>query len=199
MVVVRALWHLASRVLATVVNILLALVLLFEEWGWRPLAQAVAWLARFRIVARIERVIAGLPPYPSLVVFALPGLILLPVKLIGLWLLASGQVLLAGALLLGAKVVSTALVARLFMLTRPALLRIVWFKRLYDWFMPWKEALFTYVRGTFVWRYGRTVKARIKQLARRSWAVVRPRLVEAGRIARVRMSALWHRLLTLRW
>ncbi|MEZ5845086.1 MAG: hypothetical protein R3D27_15325 [Hyphomicrobiaceae bacterium] len=191
--VLRALWTIVSRGLVTALNILLALILLFEEWGWRPLVRAVAWLARFRIVARLEAAISDLPPYPSLAVFALPSLILFPVKIFGLWLLASGQVLLAGALLLVAKVVSTALVARLFMLTRPALLQIAWFKRLYDWFMPWKEALFAYVRASFVWRYGRVVKSRIKQLTRRLWSRWRPRLIEAARAARARSRIIWQR------
>lgn len=168
-------------------NILAALVLLFEEWGWRPLSQAIAWLARFRLVARAEAAIAGLPPYPSLLVFVLPSAVLFPVKIGALWLLAAGQVLLAGLLLAAAKVVSTALVARIFMLTKPALMRIDWFRHGYEWFMPWKEALFARVRASFAWRYGRMVKSRMRQVARRVIARVRPRLAEA----RLRLVAMW--------
>lgn len=188
-----AVWRLLRPLLKGVLDIALALILLFEEWGWKPLAAALAWLARFRIVARTEALIARLPPYPSLVVFALPSLILFPVKIGALWLLAGGHVLTAGAMLAAAKVVSTALVARLFTLTRPALMQIGWFRRLYDWLMPWKDALFTQIRHSFAWRYGRMVKSRVKQLARRVMERWRPRLREAYLSWKARARVLWQR------
>ncbi|MGE0855476.1 MAG: hypothetical protein AB7L18_05240, partial [Hyphomicrobiaceae bacterium] len=144
------------------------------EWGWRPLAAAIAWLARFRVVARLEALVAALPPYAALFGFAAPSLILFPVKLGALWLLAAGKVLYAGLLLAAAKVVSTALVARIFMLTRPALMRIGWFRRLYDVFIPWKDALFARIRASWTWRYGRMVKSRLKQMGRRAWTALAP-------------------------
>lgn len=174
-------------------NFVLALVLLFEEWGWRPLAAALAWLARFRLVARAEAIVARLPPYPSLLVFAAPSAILFPVKIGALWLLAGGHVLAAGALLAAAKVVSTALVARIFTLTKPALMRIGWFRRGYEWFVPWKEALFAKVRASFAWRYGRMVKSRIKQIARRASERWRPQLLVAFEAVRQRARAIWRR------
>lgn len=176
------------------VSIALALVLLFEEWGWRPLMAALGWLARFRVVARLEAGIARLPPYAALVVFAAPSLILLPVKIIGLWLLSKGQILAAGGLLAVAKVTSTALVARIFMLTQPALMRLAWFARLYNWFVPWKEALFAKIRASFVWRYGRMVKSRAKQVVRRSMQRLRPRVQAMTGEARQRARQLWQRL-----
>lgn len=185
----RALWSLLRVPLVGLLNLLLALVLLFEEWGWRPLAASLAWLARFRLIARLEGLIARLPPYPALLAFALPSAILFPVKIGALWLLAEGRVLSAGALLAGAKVVSTALVARIFTLVKPALMQIGWFARAYHWFVPWKEALFARVRASFAWRYGRIVKTRIKQIARRALDRVRPTL---GAIKN-RAIAFWRR------
>ncbi|MGD9783939.1 MAG: hypothetical protein AB7E80_05145 [Hyphomicrobiaceae bacterium] len=169
-----AVWRLLRVPLVAALNLLLALILIFEEWGWRPLAAAIAWLARFRVVARLEALVAALPPYAALFVFAAPSLILFPVKLGALWLLAAGKVLYAGLLLAAAKVVSTALVARIFMLTRPALMRIGWFRRLYDVFIPWKDALFARIRASWTWRYGRMVKSRLKQMGRRAWTALAP-------------------------
>ena len=83
-VALAALWRVVRRGLVFALNILLALILLFEEWGWRPLARAIAWFAKFRLVARLEAWIASLPPYPALAIFALPGALLFPVKLLGL-------------------------------------------------------------------------------------------------------------------
>ena len=98
-------------------------------------------------------------------------------------------------MLAAAKVVSTALVARIFMLTKPALMQISWFRRAYDWFIPWKEALFAKVRASFAWRYGRMVKSRARQVARR--ALERWSPVARDTYARIRNKSLelWNRYL----
>ena len=179
-----ALWQAVKVPLLGLLNILAALVVLFEEWGWRPLAELLGFVARLRIVARLERWIAGLPPYGALLVFALPTTILFPVKLIGLWLLAKGQALAAGATLVVAKVASTALVARIFMLTKPALMRISWFAWAYGKFMPWKEEVFAKIRASWAWRYGRMVKTAMRLEAMRAWLRWKP--VAAHQIARAR-------------
>lgn len=186
-------WRLLRSALVAALNVLLALVLLFEEWGWQPLAAAIAWFARFRLVARAEELIARLPPYPSLAVFALPTAILFPVKVGALWLLAGGHVIKASMLLVAAKVASTALVARIFMLTKPALMEITWFRRGYEWFMPWKEELFARVRASFAWRYGRMLKSRARQLVRRASARWKPYIVTAYRSFRQRLTAILQR------
>lgn len=160
-----------------VLQMLAALVLLFEEWGWRPLVELLGVIARWRPLARLEFVIAGLPSWPALLVFAAPSLLLFPVKIAGLWLLAKGKVLAAGLLLAAAKVVSTALVARIFMFTKPALMRLAWFAWVYDRFMPWKEALFAWIRASWIWRYGRMLKSAIKRAARLAWKAWRPTLM----------------------
>lgn len=189
-------WRLGRSLLFGTLNVVAALILLFEEWGWRPLMQALAWLARFRLVQRIETAIAGLPPYGALAVFALPTAVLFPLKLVALWLMAKGLVLAAGALFVAAKIASTALVARLFMLTRPALMRIGWFARAYQWFVPWKEALFAAIRSSWVWRYGRIVKGRAVRTLRRildrlkpPLAGLRHRLARRARMLATRLRA----------
>jgi hypothetical protein len=183
-VAVRALGRVVRLPLLAVLNLLAALVVLFEEWGWRPLAELFGYLARLKPIARLELLIAGLPPYGALLVFALPTTILLPVKLVGLWLLAKGQALVAGAMLVGAKIVSTALVARIFMLTKPALMRIGWFAWAYGRFIPWKEAIFARIRASWAWRYGRLLKTTIKLEAKKVWAHWQPWL--AARTSSIR-------------
>lgn len=158
-------------------EILFALILIFEEWGWRPLAALLARLARFPFIARLEAVIAGLPPYAALVVFVIPPALLFPLKLLALYLITSGKVVLAGLLFVGAKIASTAFVARLFMLTRPALMRIGWFARGYNWLMPWKDAAFAAIRASWAWRYGRIVKYRVGQAVKARWALLRPHVL----------------------
>ncbi len=169
--ILRTAWGIARGPIIIALQVIAALIVLFEEWGWKPLSELIARLAKFGPIAVIERAIAALPPYGALAVFALPTAILLPLKFLAMWLLASGQWWAATGLFIGAKIASTALVARIFMLTKPALMQIGWFARAYNWFVPWKDALFATIRASWVWRYGRMVKTRVNlelaQAARR--------------------------------
>jgi hypothetical protein len=140
---------------------LVALVILFEEWGWEPLQALLARIGRLPPLAWLERRIAALPPGPALVVFAAPGLALLPLKLAALALVARGHVGLGLLLVVGAKLVGTAVVARLFALTRPALLRLAWFERVYVRWVAWKGALMAQVRASVVWRQARAARTRV--------------------------------------
>ena len=167
-----------------VLQTLLALIIVFEEWGWRPLAAALAQLARLKPIAWIEAQVQRLPPYGALLVFGAPSLMLLPLKLLAVYLIASGREIEATLLFIGAKVVGTAIVARLFQLTEAQLLRIPWFARVYGVVMPWKHALKAWIRESWAWRYGRVVKARVRKFmaplvaaarteAQRAWARVK--------------------------
>jgi hypothetical protein len=200
-----ALWRLARLVLQWTVQIVLALLILLEEWGWQPLAELVGRLARWRPWARAEIAIARLPPYAALAVFVLPSALLLPLKFLALFLIAKGQLVPAGLLFAAAKVGATALVARLFMLTKPALLQIGWFAWGYDRFIPWKNALEEYVRSSYVWRLGRVWKERVKRTLAAQWRIVRPALArfrEAARVAIKPIAERWRHLvreLKARW
>jgi len=148
-------------------GVCLALLILFEEWGWEPLSGLVASLSRLPLLSWVERRIAALPPYAALVVFALPWLLLLPVKLLALWLIAAGQSLLGVVAILVAKVVGTATVARLFTLTRPALVRLAWFAAGYTRWRTWKEGLLAQVRASEAWNWGQAVKLDLRRRLKR--------------------------------
>src|ERR1043165_8828396 len=116
--------------------VLLALVFLFEAWLWEHLRPIVAWvvgLVRWdRLKARLAAAIGHLPPYPTLLVFLSPVVLLFPLKLLGLWMLAHGSWLGAMAVLALAKIVSMGVTAFIFELTRPKLLQLNWFRRFYE-------------------------------------------------------------------
>src|SRR5438477_12781900 len=128
--------HVMRRVLLRPLLILLALVFLFEAWLWDRLAPIVGWVVaripwtafKARIAAAIER----LPPYPTLLVFFVPVILLLPLKVIGFWMLAHGYWLGAVMVLTLAKVVSLGVTAFIFDLTRPKLLELPWFRWFYE-------------------------------------------------------------------
>ncbi|MDB5732996.1 MAG: hypothetical protein JWQ03_2891 [Variovorax sp.] len=158
-----------GTLLRGVVTALLVPLLLFEEWGWAPLAALMARLQRLPLWARMERLIAGLPPWGALLVFFLPVLALFPIKLLALYLLGLGHYSSALVLLLGAKLVGTAVVARLFQLTQPALMRIAWFARWYPRWKAWKDEVLARVRQSAPWRAVRALKTG----TRRWWRMLR--------------------------
>ena len=122
--------------------ILLALVFLFEAWLWEHLRPVVQWivdrLAWDRLKARVAAWVEVLPPYATLLVFLIPIVMLFPIKLIGLWFLAQGWWLGAMATLGAAKVVSMGVTAFIFEVTRPKLLQLSWFARLYARVLIWR-------------------------------------------------------------
>jgi hypothetical protein len=121
--------------------ILLALAFLFEAWLWERLAPVVAWIvARIplrEIKARAAAFIEQLPPAATFVVFIVPVLLLLPLKFLGLWMLAHGFWLGALGVLALAKVVSVGVTAFIFDLTRSQLLQLPWFRWIYERAMEW--------------------------------------------------------------
>jgi hypothetical protein len=123
--------------------VLLAIVFLFEAWLWRHLQPIVAWIVeriawpqlRERIAAWIDR----LPPTATLVVFLVPVLVLLPLKFLAVWMLAHGEWLGAILTLVVAKTASMGTAAFIFDMTRPKLLQLDWFRRLYERVMLWLD------------------------------------------------------------
>jgi hypothetical protein len=155
-----------DRVVRGLATGVLALLILFEEWGWEPLQRAVAWVARLPVLRQLEAAIARLPPYGALAVFAVPSLMLVPVKLVGLWLVTRGHGFWAVGLILAAKLGGTAVVARLFELTKPALMTLGWFAALHARWLAFKDPLLARVRASWVWRQGRAMRLAL----RRRWA-----------------------------
>lgn len=121
--------------------ILVALVFLFEAWLWEHLRPVVAWIVDLvswaTLRARIAAAIGRLPPYPTLLVFLVPVLLLLPLKFLGLWMLARGSWLGAMGTLAFAKVLGMGVTAFIFDVTRPKLLQLPWFSWLYAHVLTW--------------------------------------------------------------
>jgi hypothetical protein len=149
------------------VRVVLAFIILFEEWGWEPLRRAFALLARLPVIRQVEALLKRLPPRWAFVVLLLPSLLILPVKLLAVWLVAKGRVTLGIAVIIAAKLVGTALLAWLFQLIQPALMQLPWFARLHGRWTAWKADLLAWVRASAVWRTARAIKLRVKRLFRR--------------------------------
>lgn len=156
----RFVFHWLRRALGRLLAWPFALIIVFEEWGWEPLQRALARLTQQLHLARLEAWVRGLPPYAALALFLLPSLALLPVKLAALTLIARGHALLGAAVIVAAKLAGTAIVARLFTLTQPALMQLAWFATLYVRWTGWKQVWLDRVRASWPWRWARVVKRR---------------------------------------
>jgi hypothetical protein len=123
--------------------VLLAIIFLIEAWLWDHLEPIVA-----RVVALIplrafkqwltERV-DSLSPAMTLIVFIVPVIPLFPLKLAGFWLLAHEHWMSAFFTILFAKFLGVGVTAFIFDVTRPKLLEMPWFERLYDFVMTLRE------------------------------------------------------------
>ena len=151
------------RFLFRLLQLPLALLVLFYDWGWETLSHVFDWLARRPLWRAMENTIRRLPPWAALLVFLVPTALLFPIKLAALWLIAQGKGALGVIVIVGAKLVGTAVVARLFSLTQPALMKLRWFATFYHWFIPWKDLWLDAIRASWPWRAGRVIKRRVKR------------------------------------
>jgi hypothetical protein len=144
---------LLKRLLAAPVVLVAAVIILIEDWLWDDLARLAAAIGRLPVFRGIETAIAGLPPYLALACFGLPTLLLVPVKLAALYFISHGKATLGLLTVIGAKVVGTAMVARIFALTKPKLMRIEWFAWLYQRFSAFKARVYGAIKGTSLYRF----------------------------------------------
>jgi hypothetical protein len=159
--------------------VLLAIVFLIEAWLWDHLEPIVA-----RVVAAIplrafkqwlsDRV-DTLSPMMTLVVFIVPVLPLFPLKLVGLWLLTHEYWASAVFTILFAKFLGVGVTAFIFDVTRPKLLEMGWFEKLYEFILALRARAKELVEP---------VKARIVELVRgdgEGWSARTFRLIQRFR------------------
>ncbi|MGA2996423.1 hypothetical protein [Bradyrhizobium sp.] len=119
--------------------VLLAVIFLIEAWLWDHLEPIVAWVVAKLPLQAFKTWLADrvdtLSPAMTLIVFAVPVIPLFPLKLIGFYLLTHEYWLSAVFTILFAKLVGVGITAFVFDVTRPKLLEMGWFERLYEFVM----------------------------------------------------------------
>ncbi len=133
-----------------------ALWLFIEEWLWEAMLSLTSVLAKLPPVRWVESQIGRLPPYAALVAFLIPVAVLLPFKLVAFWLIAHGNSMLGAIVFVVAKIIGTAFLARIFALTKGALMTIAWFARAHNALQAWKQRIYAYVRALPLYRVMRS-------------------------------------------
>ncbi len=151
-----------KRLLTVPLSWFAAIIFLIEEAIWDWTAALMARLGAVRLVHAVEKHVATLPPRWALFTFLLPSLILIPAKLIGLHAIAAGHWLVGSSAFLLAKLLGMALFSRIFNLTRPALMQLAWFARLYGAVMYYRNRIHAYLDN---WPAYQRVKLRIRTVA----------------------------------
>ena len=164
----EGLFRVAKKLLAAPFILVAAILILLEDWLWEDLARLAAAIGRLPVLRSVEALIISLPPYLALLFFATPALLLLPLKIVALYFMAHGQATLGMLTIVAAKFAGTALVARIFTLTRPQLLRIAWFAWLYVRFMAFKAQIYSTIKATALYQSAHQLHLRVRE-ALRSW------------------------------
>lgn len=147
--------------------VLAALFLFVEECLWKWSMAAMARLARAPLVRALERKLAKLPAWAAVVVFFLPGLMLLPVKIAAVFLIGKGHLASGMGVIVAAKVLGTAIVARFFSVCKPTLMGIRWFRAGHDWILALKAYLYGRLHAMPGWQMAVRLQARIREKFRR--------------------------------
>jgi hypothetical protein len=141
--------------------VLLAVIFLIEAWLWDHLEPIVAWfvakipLQTFKhwLAERVD----SLSPAMTLIVFIVPVIPLFPLKLVGVWLLMHEYWLSAVTTIIFAKLLGVGVTAFVFDVTRPKLLEMGWFERLYEFILAIRAKAKTMVDP---------IKARVREILR---------------------------------
>ena len=187
-----------SRLLAPLLYVI-ALLLLLEEWLWEVAGRLSAAMGSWPPLRMLENGIRRLPPWAALLAFALPGLLLIPVKLLALLAIAHGHPLWGVAVFVAAKLGGAMVVARIYVLTLPSLLALVWFARWHNRFIMFKDQLIARLRISPTWLQARRSVSALRRLLRRLRSQLRPSVPfgsrHATRSARAlrRFVSLWRR------
>lgn len=130
----------------------------------RPL---VGWLAGLPLFAAAGAAIGRLPPYAVLALFAVPFVVIEPLKAVALYVIGIGHVWSGLALLVGAELLSLLVVERIYHAGHDPLMRIGWFRRLVEWIAALRDLALGWLHASRIWRFAQRAKLRAAALLRR--------------------------------
>ena len=184
------------RILRAPLLLLAFLWVVLEETIWHWAGLLGAQIARLPIFAGLERLVLRLDPRLVLMLFLIPLLGLIPLKLAAVWLIGGGHPIKGLVLLLSAKFVGTALSAHLYTVAEPKLMQIAIFARMRNFVVALLARAHAYLDASPSWQAARRAVQRAKLTARELAATTRRWIFGdgPGLVARIRaVRAQWKR------
>jgi hypothetical protein len=130
-----------NRILKPVVFFLAAMYFLVDAIFLTVAKSLASWIAQHWMFEGLRRWVLSLSPYPTLALFALPLVILEPVKPIAAYLVGTGHVAMGLVILALGEILKLVLVERLFSVSRDKLMSITAFAWAYRKYKAVKESV----------------------------------------------------------
>lgn len=143
-----------------------AAIVFIEETLLRYLGLVMAAIAKWPPVAVIEAWLRRLPPWGALLAFAAPSLLVIPIKLSAVWFALHHRYGLSLLSIVVGKMLATALVARLYMVLRPTLVRMAWYPKAETWLFDWRDRLYAFVRVLPAWQRAKALVQGVRRWMR---------------------------------
>jgi len=139
-------------VLRIILSVLLILWTLLEAILLPILRPLLTALGSLRLFEAIGAGLGRLPPYAALVAFAVPFIIIEPIKAFALYWLGIGHVVQGTVLYILAHIASIVIVERIYHAAHGPLMRIGWFKRLMTWLAEIRDIGLNWAKSTAIWQ-----------------------------------------------
>src|ERR1700755_395928 len=139
-----------------------AAVVFVEQVLIRYLNMMMVAVARWPPVARMAAWLVTLPPWAAVLTFAMPSLIILPVKISALWFAAHHRFALATAAVVLGKIMATAILARLYRILRPTMMTLRWFAWADTKFFAWRDWAYAFVKSLPAWQEAKALLQRVR-------------------------------------
>jgi len=151
----------AVRLVLSIVLILWTLLEALLSPVLRPL---LSLLGRLRIFELFGNWLGSLPPYVALLAFAVPFVIIEPIKAFALYWFGIGHIVQGGTLYVLAHLASIVIVERIYHAAHGPLMRIDWFKQLMTWLSGLRRLALDWARATAIWQWAAQLAASVKAM-----------------------------------
>ena len=168
-IIIKDSFHLYFKIMKKITTypliFIACIIVLFEEFIWDKITIIIEKLSTFKIFQIFENWIAKQNKYVALCMFVVPCCISIPMKFIGFFLLAHGDVTAGITIIATAEIVGTAIMAKIFFVTKPILMTFPIFAWCYNKVILIKDKARQFVVNSQVWKQ----ISRIKQLGKKNW------------------------------
>ena len=160
---------LSRRILRIAAEVVVAIYVIVDSAVSFLLRPVMRFLSSLRVIQRLERSIDAMPPYVILVIMLVPFVIAELAKVFALFWMSKGHMRSGMTIFIGAYIVSIFVCERILHAGKRKLMTIAWFAWCYNWVMAFRDYLFGWFRGTFIWRKSVQLRVQAQLLLTRSY------------------------------